>query len=112
VTRVRQGRPLTCPTSFCSHLTSHPDCDGGLPLKQVILIVRGLKMRRGKEVAQGAHAAMAFLARQLRVEETAEPDAWAGTVELSYVEAAWLSGSFTKVVLQVADEAELREVCQ
>lgn len=34
--------------------------------KQVILIRKDLKMRRGKEIAQGAHASMAFLVNPIR----------------------------------------------
>jgi PTH2 family peptidyl-tRNA hydrolase len=32
-------------------------------MKQVILIRKDLKMRRGKEIAQGSHASMAFILR-------------------------------------------------
>ena len=35
-------------------------------LKQVILIRKDLKMRRGKEVAQGSHASMAFMTEKIR----------------------------------------------
>ncbi|MDX1812973.1 MAG: peptidyl-tRNA hydrolase, partial [Gammaproteobacteria bacterium] len=34
-------------------------------IKQVILIRKDLTMRRGKEIAQGSHASMAFLVEQL-----------------------------------------------
>jgi peptidyl-tRNA hydrolase len=34
--------------------------------KQVIVIRRDLKMRRGKEIAQGSHASMAFLTRPMQ----------------------------------------------
>ncbi len=34
-------------------------------MKQVIVIRRDLKMRRGKEIAQGAHASMAWLSRRV-----------------------------------------------
>ena len=33
--------------------------------KQVIVIRKDLKMRRGKEIAQGCHAAMAFITRRI-----------------------------------------------
>jgi peptidyl-tRNA hydrolase len=33
-------------------------------MKQVIVMRKDLKMRRGKEIAQGAHASMAFLAKK------------------------------------------------
>jgi hypothetical protein len=34
-------------------------------IKQVIVIRKDLKMRRGKECAQAAHASMAFITRRL-----------------------------------------------
>ena len=42
-----------------------------LKRKQVILIRKDLKMRRGKEIAQGSHASMEFLVSQLRGGQTA-----------------------------------------
>ena len=35
------------------------------PTKQVIVIRRDLRMRRGKEIAQGAHASMAWLRQRI-----------------------------------------------
>ena len=35
------------------------------PTKQVIVIRRDLRMRRGKEIAQGAHASMAWLRQRV-----------------------------------------------
>ncbi len=35
-------------------------------IKQVIVIRKDLKMRRGKEIAQGSHASMEFLVDQIR----------------------------------------------
>ena len=35
-------------------------------IKQVILIRKDLKMRRGKEIAQGSHASMEFLVSRIR----------------------------------------------
>jgi PTH2 family peptidyl-tRNA hydrolase len=70
--------------------------------KQVIVVRRDLKMRRGKEVAQGAHAAMAFITRQLQNGNAA--------VVLNLEEREWLESSFAKVCLRVDSEAELREI--
>lgn len=70
-------------------------------IKQVLVIRKDLKMRRGKEIAQGAHAAMAFLVKKsLRKEEFTE------------VERLWMEGLFTKVCVRVDSEAELLAVAQ
>ena len=75
------------------------------PTKQVIVIRRDLRMRRGKEIAQGAHASTAWLAE--RVIQGMNP---AGSVELSEAERAWLDSSFRKVTVKVGSEAELLAV--
>jgi len=76
-------------------------------VKQVIVIRRDLKMRRGKEVAQGSHASMMFLSlmvqqRLLDGERT----------QLSQAQQAWITGRFTKVCVQVPDEAALLAVAE
>jgi peptidyl-tRNA hydrolase, PTH2 family len=65
------------------------------PIKQVIVMRRDLNMRRGKEVAQGAHAAMMFLADQR---------------PLTAVETRWLTGQMAKICVRVKSEAELMDV--
>ena len=76
--------------------------------KQVIVIRRDLKMRRGKEIAQGAHASMAWL-RQ-RVMPLLTPPGAVDQVEFSPAERAWLEGSLRKVTVKVGSEAELLAV--
>ena len=76
--------------------------------KQVIVIRRDLRMRRGKEIAQGAHASMAWL-RQ-RVMPLLTPAGAADQVEFSPAERAWLEGSLRKVTVKVGSEAELLAV--
>ncbi len=74
------------------------------PVKQVIVMRHDLKMRRGKQIAQGAHAAMSFLSRRLRS---------AGALamsDFSEAERAWLSGAFAKVCVRVDSEEELMAV--
>jgi PTH2 family peptidyl-tRNA hydrolase len=65
--------------------------------KQVIVIRKDLKMRKGKAIAQGAHASIAFLSRRL---ETRLMDA----------ERQWIESGFTKICLYVNSEQELLEV--
>jgi len=59
-------------------------------------------MRRGKEIAQGAHASMAFLSDLVT----------SGTSFADYPEPVrtWLEGPFTKVVVQVTDEKALTDL--
>lgn len=78
------------------------------PTKQVIVIRRDLRMRRGKEIAQGAHASMAWLAE--RVLARMSPARSVAGVQLSEAERAWLTSSFRKVTVKVGSEQELLAV--
>jgi len=69
--------------------------------KQAIIIRRDLKMRRGKEIAQGSHASIAFLTRRLQSD---------GRIDLTSAQKEWLDSGFVKVVLQVQTETELLEI--
>ena len=73
--------------------------------KQVIVVRRDLRMRRGKEIAQGAHAAEAWLAD--RVLHNMRPNGSVAHLALSPAERAWLTTSFRKVTLKVNSEEEL-----
>lgn len=78
--------------------------------KQVIVIRRDLKMRRGKEIAQGAHASMLWLRERVKLFD--EPDKLPrdGSVPFSEAEKAWLKGDYKKVVVTVNSEKHLREL--
>jgi PTH2 family peptidyl-tRNA hydrolase len=78
------------------------------PTKQVIVIRRDLHMRRGKEIAQGAHAASAWLAE--RVIQQLTPAGPADHVQLSMAEQTWLQTSWRKVTVKVGSEEELMAV--
>lgn len=71
-----------------------------MSVKQVIVIRRDLKMRRGKEIAQGSHASMMWLSERVR-------KFFASPIFLSEDEKEWISGTFTKVCLQVDSEEAL-----
>jgi peptidyl-tRNA hydrolase, PTH2 family len=77
--------------------------------KQVIVIRRDLGMRRGKEIAQGAHASMKWLSNRLRP-FARTPHTY--TAAFTPAEDAWLSGLFTKVTCQVPDLDALEQVCK
>jgi peptidyl-tRNA hydrolase, PTH2 family len=70
--------------------------------KQVIVMRRDLGMRRGKEIAQGSHASMIWLALRIRQPGYTFTDA----------ERRWLDGSITKVCVRVDTEEELLAVVQ
>jgi PTH2 family peptidyl-tRNA hydrolase len=70
--------------------------------KQVIVMRRDLGMRRGKEIAQGAHASMIWLALRIRQSGYTFTEA----------ERRWLEGPFTKVCVRVDSEEELLAIVQ
>jgi peptidyl-tRNA hydrolase, PTH2 family len=82
-------------------------------VKQVIVIRCDLNMRRGKEIAQGAHASMAWLTSRLTPSSISRHRlpmrllmallARLGFTHLplSEAEQQWMHGAFTKVTLQV-----------
>jgi peptidyl-tRNA hydrolase, PTH2 family len=80
------------------------------PTKQVIVIRRDLRMRRGKEIAQGAHAATAWLAD--RIIQKMMPNGTVAHLSLSESERAWLESSFRKITVKVNSEQELMAVYQ
>jgi peptidyl-tRNA hydrolase, PTH2 family len=80
------------------------------PTKQVIVIRRDLRMRRGKEIAQGAHAATAWLTD--RVLQNMMPNGTVAHLVLSSAQRAWLQSSFRKVTVKVNSEEELIAVYQ
>jgi len=83
-------------------------------VKQVIVIRKDLKMRKGKMCAQAAHAAMKVLLDRMKVTEYAkESTIWEGcyvwhmTVFESEPMMMWLKGAFTKITVSVDSEEEL-----
>jgi len=76
-------------------------------VKQVIVMRKDLKVRRGKEISQGAHASMMFLS--LMVQQRLLDGA---KTQMSPAQQAWIMGRFTKVCVQVPDEASLLAVAE
>jgi len=69
-------------------------------MKQIIVIRKDLHMRRGKEIAQGAHASNAVLIDSVK----------AGKMDSDIKE--WIMNGSKKVCVQVSSEAELLKVYQ
>lgn len=74
-------------------------------VKQVIVVRRDLQMRKGKIASQVAHAAMMFLVDN---DESQRSDEL--VIKLTPVEAMWLTGSFTKIVVGVDSEEALQDL--
>ena len=80
------------------------------PTKQVIVMRKDLRMRRGKEIAQACHASMSFLTRNTDTKEAREiGDLWTRLIinDVDYWVLDWLEGSFRKICCSVDSEAEL-----
>ena len=73
-------------------------------IKQVIVIRHDLKMRRGKQIAQGAHASMSFLTQRLQSQGCIRID------DFSPNEQAWILGAFAKVCVRCSSEEELMAI--
>ena len=73
--------------------------------KQVIVMRKDLGMRKGKTIAQGAHASLKVLTDRRR-----ESEHGTFTIDLTPAMSAWVAGRFTKVCVSVASETELDEV--
>lgn len=101
-------------------LSDNPDkilvLDEGV--KQVIVVRKDLKMRKGKLAAQVAHASMKVISDKLAKyvgtsdEVTGEPIPEPGRIEYLLFDVSqelqeWIDGSFTKIVVGVDSEEEL-----
>ncbi len=74
--------------------------------KQVIVMRKDLGMRKGKMIAQGAHASLAVLVDAGAITD----DASAFAIALTEPMREWLGGRFTKVCVGVDSEAALDDV--
>lgn len=86
-------------------------------VKQVICMRADLKMRRGKEIAQGAHASMKVLLDMMKMSYSMSVgnitnDDMDFTLTIPYQGPIWewLEGSFTKVCVSVESEKELNDL--
>jgi len=80
-------------------------------VKQVIVIRKDLKMRRGKEIAQGAHASIAWLTNRLQLDPPFGENIYLAA-EFSAPEYEWILGNFRKICCIVNSEQELLDLCK
>lgn len=77
-----------------------------MTVKQVIVVRKDLKMRRGKEIAQGSHASNAFLIQTIKALINGFNINGCITTE----EIDWMDSGMTKITLQVNSEEELLDI--
>lgn len=82
-------------------------------IKQVIVMRKDLKMRKGKMIAQGAHVSMKVLLDcQMNTTKTYVDGIEERLFQFDGVTNDWLNGQFTKICLSVDSEAELDSIYQ
>ena len=89
--------------------------------KQVLVVRKDLNMRKGKIAAQCAHAAMAFLTREMNLDKTygfgirhceVRYKSKAYHEDYSHEITTWLTSSFRKICVYVNSEEELDAIHQ
>ncbi len=86
-------------------------------IKQVIVMRKDLKMRRGKEIAQGGHAAMAWLTERIvqastqnRLDYSDGRVTMIVPISFSMFEWEWITGLFTKICCKADSEQQLLDI--
>lgn len=79
-------------------------------VKQVVVIRKDLKMRKGKIVAQGCHASMAAILDQGYIEFDEVDGLSAFILPMSPDMEEWLGYLFTKICVSVDSEEELLDI--
>jgi PTH2 family peptidyl-tRNA hydrolase len=77
--------------------------------KQVIVVRKDLNMRRGKEIAQGAHASLAVFFNMMNMEQKGKK------YECSFSHTSqamheWMTNGFTKITVVVDSEQALLDI--
>ncbi len=82
--------------------------------KQVIVMRKDLNMRKGKMIAQGAHASMKVLLDRGALATDGPAGTGTGSATFTFTATpameAWLGGRFTKVCVSVTSEQELDDI--
>ncbi len=79
-------------------------------VKQVIVMRKDLNMRKGKMVAQGAHASLGDILGMMSVTESDNRRIMTLEVEKGSPLEQWINGGFTKICVSVNSESELIDI--
>lgn len=78
--------------------------------KQVIVMRKDLNMRKGKMVAQGAHASMKVILDRMHDIDLFSGSTAFGMIDIPTAMQKWIDGLFTKVCVSVDSEQELIDI--
>jgi len=81
--------------------------------KQVIVMRKDLKMRKGKMIAQGAHASMLAILNEMAIANATIQPIKEWTLHTNTIKDPlheWLAGRFTKITVSVMSEDELFDI--
>ena len=81
-----------------------------MTVKQIIVMRKDLKMRRGKEIAQGCHACMKVFMDLCKKREYYAVGHYEFQFDKGDAWDQWLNGIFTKICVTVNSEQELIDV--
>jgi peptidyl-tRNA hydrolase, PTH2 family len=79
-------------------------------VKQVIVMRKDLNMRKGKMVAQGAHASLGDILGMMSFTESDNKIIMTLEVEKDSPLDQWVKGGFTKICVSVSSESELFDI--
>lgn len=79
-------------------------------VKQVIVVRKDLKMRKGKMIAQGAHASLGSLLQFFDKKEEDKKIEYSIWFNKDSILDIWLNGIFTKICVSVDSEEELDKI--
>lgn len=79
-------------------------------IKQVIVMRKDLNMRKGKMVAQGSHASMGAILREMTHTGNDHLERWELNTIVNSDIAKWLNGKFTKICVSVDSQCELEHI--
>ena len=80
----------------------------GKDIKQVIVMRKDLKVRKGKMIAQACHASIMFMSKEIR--EGWSPAPLDCDIGFTKEQLEWIRGSFKKVCVGVESDDELLEI--
>lgn len=80
-----------------------------IKIKQVIVVRKDLKMRKGKIAAQSAHASFAVFRNEM-TKQILPGGMNRYLFEVGDIQASWLDNEFTKICVSVDSEEELLEI--